>query len=113
MRYAQLFVRAVHRYISGLGHPQHRLMTEFQTISQTEIVSALGNTVTRAQLLLAAFTNSVELPRDDLPWSLQVGVLPPQSPCGLLIQPCSSSWKILPVQTLRQVDPMVLLAHNC
>lgn len=72
-RYAQLFVRAVHRYIKGLGHPEHRLMTEFQTVSQVDVMAAFGNAGTRSQILLAAFTESTELPRDDLPWKLQVG----------------------------------------
>lgn len=71
--YAQLFARAVHRYIKGLGHPEHRLMKDFQTVSQADVVGAVGNAGTRSQILLAAFTESTELPRDDLPWTLQVG----------------------------------------
>lgn len=74
--YAQLFVRAVHRYIKGRGHPDHSLMTEFRTVSQANLVGALGNVGTRSQILLTAFTESNELPRDDLPWTLQVGSPP-------------------------------------
>ncbi|KZP22304.1 hypothetical protein FIBSPDRAFT_952919 [Athelia psychrophila] len=55
-------------------------MTEFQTVSQTEVVSASGNSLTRAQLLLEAFTNSMELPWDDVPWSLQFIMEDPASP---------------------------------
>lgn len=75
-RYAQLFVRAVHRYINGLGHPQHNLITEFQTISPADVLAAVDNVGTRSQLLLAAFTEATELPREDLPWTLQVGPSP-------------------------------------
>lgn len=70
--YAQLFVRAVHRYIKGRGHPEHRLMREFQTVAQEDVVAALGNTGTRSEILLAAFTESTQLVREDDPWTLQV-----------------------------------------
>lgn len=70
--FAQLFLRAIHRYLEGLGHPEHAMISEFQTLSQDDIARELGSPHTRPQLLLAAFTESKVLPRDDLNWTLKV-----------------------------------------
>lgn len=78
--YAQLFVRAVHRYVNGPGHPDHILVTEFQTLNQSEVPDEHGRAETRPHLLLAAFTESTQLPRDDLRWTLKVGDLFASSP---------------------------------
>ncbi|KZP07553.1 hypothetical protein FIBSPDRAFT_965558 [Athelia psychrophila] len=69
--FAQLFGRAILRYLKGLGHPEHEVITEFQTLTQGDIASESGSSHTRANLLLAAFTESKLLPREDIDWNLK------------------------------------------
>lgn len=71
-RFAQLFVRAIVRYLEGLGHPEHDVITDFQMLTEHDIASESGSRHTRANLLLVAFTESKLLPREDSDWNLKV-----------------------------------------
>lgn len=71
-RFAQLFARAIIRYVKGLSHPEHEVITEFQTLTQDDIAKESGSPHTRATLLLVAFMESKLLPREDSDWKLTV-----------------------------------------
>ncbi|KAF7973295.1 hypothetical protein HWV62_15607 [Athelia sp. TMB] len=78
--FAQLFVRVVHQYVKGLGHPQHELVSAFQTLTKEEIACEADSPHTRPHLLLAVFTESKLWPRDDLGWTLKFIMEDPQVP---------------------------------
>ncbi|KAF7972869.1 hypothetical protein HWV62_16646 [Athelia sp. TMB] len=78
--FAQLFVRAIHRYLKGCGHAIHHEVSAFQTLTEEDITREANNPHTRPHLLLAAFTESKLWPRDDQGWTLRFIMEDPQEP---------------------------------
>lgn len=111
--FAQLFGRAILRYLKGLGHPEHEVITEFQTLTQGDIASESGSPHTRAKLLLAAFTESKLLPREDSDWNLKVSDLNTFFPFNAYQLPYSLSWKTQGCRTRRQAHHSSLDSAAC
>lgn len=103
--FAQLFVRAIHRYLDGLGHPEHEIISDFQTLTQEDIGRELGSPHTRPHLLLAAFTESKVLPREDTNWNLKVSDTSVPFPSKPHHVAQSSSWRTQSRRRQRQVHP--------
>ena len=70
-----LFLRALHRYLHGHGHPDHELVRSFGQISDEAFTLERDSVALRAQLLLEAVTDRTSLPLD-LSWSIMVGTFP-------------------------------------
>lgn len=69
---AVLFLRCVHRYLEGRGHPEHEDTRSFAGLSTEDFEREANNPHIRSCLLLETFTESRMCPTDAVPWSLVV-----------------------------------------
>lgn len=70
--FAQLFARAIIRYVNGTGHPRHPVVDAIGTITEEDHDRELGNTHTRPYLMLTCFTESKVYMREDVAATFKV-----------------------------------------
>ncbi|KAF7972613.1 hypothetical protein HWV62_17436 [Athelia sp. TMB] len=80
--FAQLFVRAIHRYLHGLGHPDHQLVRDFQMLTNGDIEREARNPHTRPHILISALTESTVRPRNDSNFTLKFIMEDPKDPAA-------------------------------
>ena len=70
-QYCELFKRHMHRYIKGVGHPNHEDVMSGDLLPPGAFAQEAENRTLRAELLLTVTTDSNLLPTEST-WSIQV-----------------------------------------